>query len=80
MKNIGYTHRVPYHPMTQVKIERHHRSTKKMVNLQNYYSPEELECEIAQFVGYYNNQRYHASLYNLTPIDVYTGRAMESKR
>ena len=80
MKHIGYTHRVPYHPMTQVKIERHHRSTKKMVNLQNYYSPEELEREIAQFVGYYNNQRYHASLYNLMPIDVYTGRAMESKR
>jgi len=50
---------------------------KNVVNLQNYYSPEELEREIVQFVDYYNNQRYHESLDNLTPMDVYTGRAKE---
>jgi hypothetical protein len=63
--------------MTQGKIERNHRSMKNAVNLQNYYSPEDLEREIVQFVDYYNNQRYHESLYNLTPMDVYTGIAKE---
>ena len=63
--------------MTQGKIERYHRSMKNVVNLQNYFSPEELEQEIVQFVDYYNNRRYHESLDNLTPMDVYTGRAKE---
>ena len=45
-----------------------------MINLQNYYLPGELEQEIERFVEYYNNQRYHESLENLTPADVYNGR------
>ncbi len=48
--HIEHTHSAPYHPMTQGKIERYHRSIKNVVNLQNYYSPEELEREIVQFV------------------------------
>jgi putative transposase len=64
----------PCHPQTQGKIERYHRTMKNVVKLDNYYSPEELEQAIEQFVNYYNNHRYHESLNNLTPADVYFGR------
>ena len=76
-KHIEHTRGAPYHPMTQGKIERYHRSMKNMVNLQNYFLPGELESQIASFVSYYNNQRYHESLDNLTPADVYFGRTKE---
>jgi putative transposase len=64
----------PYHPMTQGKIERYHRSMKNIILLENYYSPSELEDQIRVFVDYYNNYRYHESLNNVTPADVYYGR------
>ena len=65
----------PYHPMTQGKIERYHRSIKSILLLDNYYTPEELKVQIANFVKYYNNERYHESLENVTPADVYYGRS-----
>jgi putative transposase len=73
-KGIGHTRGAPYHPMTQGKIERYHRSMKNVIRLQNYYFPSELEREIDRFVHYYNNERYHESLNNVTPADVYFGR------
>jgi putative transposase len=76
-KHMEHTRSAPYHPMTQGKIERYHRSMKNIVNLQNYFLPGQLEIEIASFVNYYNHQRYHESLDNLTPADVYSGRAKE---
>jgi transposase InsO family protein len=71
---MAHTRGAPYHPMTQGKIERFHRSMKNVVTLQNYYFPEQLEEEIGRFVEHYNNERYHESLNNVTPADVYTGR------
>jgi putative transposase len=67
----------PYHPQTQGKIERYHRSMKSIIKLDLYYTPAELERAIACFVDYYNNQRYHESLDNLTPADMHFGRAEE---
>lgn len=74
---MGHTRSRPYHPMTQGKIERYHRTMKNVVMLRNYYQPGELEREIERFVRYYNHERVHESLGNLTPADVYHGRARE---
>jgi transposase InsO family protein/transposase-like protein len=67
----------PYHPMTQGKIERYHRTMKNILLLNNYYLPDTLEAEIGRFVDYYNNERYHEAIDNLRPVDVYEGRARE---
>jgi len=76
-RRIKHIHGSPYHPMTQGKIERWHRSMKNVVKLQHYYSPSELEKAISEWVEYYNDQRYHESLDNVTPADVYFGREKE---
>ena len=72
-----HTRGAPYHPQTQGKIERYHRTMKNVVKLQNYYQKEELERELVGFVDYYNNERVHESLDNVTPADVYHGRRHE---
>ena len=66
-----------YHPMTQGKIERYHRSMKNLILLDNYYSPAELEARISEWVDYYNNQRYHEAIDNVTPSDRFFGRDKE---
>jgi len=73
-KDMKHTRGAPYHPETQGKIERYHRTMKNVVKLDHYYFPWELEAEIQKFVDYYNNERYHESLKNVTPADVYFGR------
>jgi putative transposase len=60
--------------MTQGKIERWHQTLKNRILLENYYLPGDLEAQIDAFVADYNHLRYHESLGNLTPADVYCGR------
>jgi transposase InsO family protein len=64
----------PYHPMTQGKIERWHQTLKNRILLENYYLPGDLQAQIEAFVAGYNHHRYHESIGNLTPADVYFGR------
>ncbi len=78
-RNIEHIRGAPYHHMTQDKIERYHRSMKNVVKLQNYYYPWALEQAIEGFMDYYNHRRYHESLDNLTPADIYFERAEEVK-
>jgi putative transposase len=74
---ISHSRGKPYHPMTQGKIERWHLSLKSRILLDNYYLPGDLERAVAAFVEYYNHGRYHESLDNLTPADVYFGRGQK---
>jgi transposase InsO family protein len=71
---MRHTRGAPYHPMTQGKIERYHRSMKNVVKLEHYYTPWELERAVARFVEHYNHRRVHESLCNVTPADMYAGR------
>ena len=67
----------PYHPQTNGKIERYHRTLKGEISLVPYEMPGELEEAIRAFIDYYNYRRYHEGLGDVTPYDVYTGRHIE---
>jgi len=67
----------PFHPQTNGKIERYHRSIKGEINQVPYEMPSELKEAIRAFIEYYNYRRYHEGLGNVTPYDVYTGKQYE---
>ena len=73
-KDMSHVRGAPYHPQTQGKIERWHQTLKNRILLDNYFLPGDLKAQIEAFVDHYNHQRYHESLSNLTPADVYFGR------
>jgi len=73
-RDMKHVRGAPYHPQTQGKIERWHQTLKNRILLENYYLPGDLEAQIEAFVEHYNHNRYHESLSNLTPADVYFGR------
>jgi transposase InsO family protein len=74
-KGMDHVRGAPYHPQTQGKIERWHQTLKNRILLENYFLPGDLEAHIEAFVDHYNHQRYHESLNNVTPADVYFGRS-----
>ena len=55
-------------------------SIKFYPELAYYFCPSELEKAISQWVKYYNDSRFHESLDNLTPRDVYLGQGEGIKR
>jgi transposase InsO family protein len=73
-KGMPHSRGAPYHPQTQGKIERWHQTLKNRILLENYFLPGDLNASIERFVEHYNHHRYHESLQNLTPADVYFGR------
>jgi putative transposase len=73
-QRMDHVRGAPYHPQTQGKIERWHQTLKNRILLENYYLPGDLEAQIERFIDHYNHRRYHESLDNLTPSDVYFGR------
>ena len=73
-QNIHHILASPYHPQTNGKIERYHKSLKSIVKLHVYGCPTQLKAEVGKFISYYNKSRYHESLGNVTPDDVFYGR------
>jgi len=73
-QGMDHVRGAPYHPQTQGKIERWHQTLKNRILLENYFLPGDLDASIERFVTHYNHHRYHESLQNLTPADVYFGR------
>ncbi|SFT32625.1 Integrase core domain-containing protein [Sedimentitalea nanhaiensis] len=63
-----------YHPQAQDKIERWPQTLKNRILLENYYLPGDHQQQIDAFVDHYTHQRYHESLQNFIPADVYFGR------
>ncbi len=70
-KGMRHSRGAPYHPQTQGKIERWHQTLKNRILLENYFLPGDLKHQIEAFVDHYNHHRYHESLNNVTPSDVY---------
>ena len=79
LHQVGIRHilAAPYHPQTNGKLERYHRTLKTEVNQLPYEFVSDLERAIRIFVEFYNNRRYHKALGNLTPSDVLEGRREE---
>jgi putative transposase len=73
-KGMKHVRGAPMHPQTQGKIERWHQTLKNRILLENHFMEGELEAAIAAFIDHYNNHRYHESIGNLTPADLYFGR------
>ena len=78
--NIKHIHGKPLHLQTQGKIERYHWLMKNVIKLNHYCCPSELEKAIDGWVKYYNERRFHESLDNLTPRDVYLGQGEKIKK
>ncbi len=64
----------PFHPQTNGKLERYHRTLKNSVNQVPYEVVPDLEAAIRDFVAFYNHRRYHKALGDITPADVLEGR------
>jgi transposase InsO family protein len=73
-RQMDHVRGAPYHPQTQGKIERWHQTLKNRILLENYHLPGALELAVEAFVDHYNHRRYHESLKNLTPADIYFDR------
>ena len=80
LRLVGVRHIVssPYHPQTNGKIERYHRSLKGEISRLPYDSAQ--GEAIAAFIEYYNYRRYHEGLGDVTPYDVYKGSNLEILR
>jgi len=65
----------PYHPQNSGKDRALAPDLEGNDSARQLLPARDLERQIDAFVEHYNHVRYHESLNNLTPADVYFGRA-----
>src|SRR5205807_2411376 len=71
-QSMEHVRGAPYHPMPKERSSA--GDAQEPYPARNYYLPGNLEAQIEAFVADYNHRRYHESIGNLTPADVYFGR------
>ncbi len=73
-RDISHSRARPYHPQSNGKIERFHKSLKgECVRVTAMADLEEARRLIAEYVEEYNTQRLHSALNYLTPADYLKG-------
>ena len=82
LRLVGIRHilAAPFHPQTNGKLERYHQTIKSEVNQIPYDVPADLKAAIGGFARFYNFERYHQALGDVTPDDVINGRREEILR
>jgi putative transposase len=76
----GMTHvrTAPYHPQSNGKIERWHKTLKQTtIRPKAPSTPEEARRAVAEFVEHYNTVRLHSAIGYVTPADKLAGRERE---
>lgn len=76
-KKIHHILASPYHPQTNGNIERYHKSLKEVIKRYIYDCPNKLKAEIGKFNCDYNKNRYHESIGNVAPDDIFFGKRDE---
>ena len=80
---VGMTHvrTSPYHPQSNGKLERWHRSLKsECIRPGTPLSKQDAERLIQQYVDHYKNVRLHCGIGYVTPMDMLAGRPKERDR
>jgi RNA-directed DNA polymerase len=73
-KDMHHVRGAPYHLQDPGQDRALAPNLKNRILLNNYYLPGDLERQITAFVEHYSHVRYHESIDNPTPADVYFGR------
>lgn len=71
---VLYKHSRPYHPQTQGKVERWHRTLKGFLAKRGATTLHELQLVLDDVVAYYNEVRPHRSVARRTPAVAYDAR------